>query len=108
MHDYGFSNDRIWTAQIEFPFPLDVSFAGSISFNIAEIAGVTLRSRRPVVMLMRRIEMRSRRHRIRRRAIAFLVYVETVLARFEVLDVGYDVHFVASLCERDRASNLAP
>jgi len=108
MHDYRFSNDRIWTAQIEFPFPLEVPLAGSISFNIAEIAGVTLRPRRPVVVLMRRIEMRARRHRIRRRAIAFLVYVDTVLARFEVLDVGNDAHFVASLCERDRASNLAP
>jgi len=108
MHDYRFSNDRIWTAQIEFPFPLEVPLAGSISFNIAEIADVTLRPRRPVVVLMRRIEMRAGRHRIRRRAIAFLVYVETVLARFEVLEVGNDVHFVASLCERDRAGNLAP
>ena len=108
MHDYRFSNDRIWTAQIEFPFPLEVPLAGSISFNIAEIADVTLRPRRPVVVLMRRIEMRARRHRIRRRAIAFLVNVDTVLARFEVLDVGNDAHFVASLCERDRASNLAP
>ena len=108
MHDYRFSNDRIWTAQIEFALPLEVPLAGSISFNIAEIARVTLRPRRPVVVLMRRIEMRARRHRIRRRAIAFLVNVDTVLARFEVLDVGNDTHFVASLCERDRASNLAP
>jgi len=61
-----------------------VRFAGSIGFNIAEITGVTLRPRRPVVVLMRRIEMRARRHRIRRRAIAFLVNVDTVLARFEV------------------------
>jgi hypothetical protein len=60
------------------------------------------------MVLMHRIEMRARRHRIRRRAIAFLVYVETVLARFEVLEVGNDAHFVASLCERDRPSNLTP
>jgi len=108
MHDYRFSNDRIWAAQIEFPFPLEVPLAGSISFNIAEIADVTRHPRRPVVVLMRRIEMPARRHCIRRRAIAFLVYVDTVLARFEVLDVGNDAHFVASLCERDRASYLAP
>jgi len=108
MHDYRFSNDRIWTAQIEFPFPLQVPLAGSISFNIAEIAGVTRRPRRPVVVLMRRIEMPARRHCIRRRAIAFLVYVDTMFAQFEVLDVGNDVHFVASFCECDRASNLAP
>ncbi len=55
MHDYRFSNDRIWTAQIESPFPLEVPLAGSISFNIAEIADVTLRPRRPVVVLMRRM-----------------------------------------------------
>src|SRR5438552_8572990 len=108
MHDYRFSNDRIWAAQIEFPFPLEVPPAGSSSFNIAGIAGMTLRPRWPIVVLMLRIEMRACLHRIRRRAIAFLVYVETVLARFEVLEVGNDVHFVASLCERDRASNLAP
>src|SRR5947209_6681904 len=93
MDDYRFSNDRIWTAQIEFPFPLEVPLAGSVSFNIAEIADVTLRPRRPVVVLMRRIEMRARRHRIRRRAIAFLVYVDTVLARFKVLDVSNDSNF---------------
>src|SRR6266481_9738526 len=108
MHDYRFSNDRIWTAQIEFALPLEVPLAGSISLNIAEIARVTLRPRRPVVVLMRRIEMRARRHRIRRRAIAFLVNVDTVLARFEVLDVGNDLHFVASLCECHRAGDLAP
>ena len=59
MHDYRFSNDRIWAAQIEFPFPLEVPLAGSISFNIAEIADVTRRPRRPVVVLMHRIEMRA-------------------------------------------------
>src|SRR5712664_731971 len=107
MYDYRFSNDRIWTAQIEFALPLEVPLAGSISFNIAEIARVTLRPRRPVVVLMRRIEMRARRHRIRRRAIAFLVNVDTVLARFEVLDVGDHLHFVAKLCERDCPGNCA-
>jgi hypothetical protein len=60
MHDYRFSNDRIWTAQIEFPYPLEVPLAGSVNFDIAEIPGVTLRPRRPVVMLMRWIEMRAR------------------------------------------------
>ena len=59
MHDYRFSNDRIWAAQIEFPFPLEVPLAGSISFNIAEIAGMTLRPRWPIVVLMLRIEMRA-------------------------------------------------
>src|SRR5437899_12796748 len=107
MHDYRFSNDRIWTAQIEFALPLEVPLAGSISFNIAEIARVTLRPRRPVVVLMRRIEMRARRHRIRRRAIAFLVNVDTVLARSEALDVGNDWHVIANFCECHSAGDLA-
>src|SRR5438477_5400456 len=59
MHDYRFSNDRIWAAQIEFPFRLEVPLSGTISFNIAEIAGMTLRPRWPVVVLMHRIEMRA-------------------------------------------------
>ena len=75
--------------------------AGSISFNIAEIAGVTLRPRRPVVVLMRRIKMRARRHRIRRRAIAFLVNVDTMLARFEVLDVGDHLDVIANSNDPD-------
>ena len=107
MYDYRFSNDRIWTAQIEFALPLEVPLAGSISFNIAEIARVTLRPRRPVVVLMRRIEMRARRHRIRRRAIAFLVNMDTVLAGFEVLNVGNDLHLIANFCECHRAGDLA-
>ena len=106
MHDYRFSNDRIWTAQIEFALPLEVRLAGSISFNIAEIARVTLRPRRPVVVLMRRIEMRARRHCIRRRAIAFLVNVKTVFARFEILDVSDHSDFVANFCECDQAGYL--
>ncbi len=108
MHDYRFSNDRIWTARIEFPFPFEVPVAGSISFNIAEIADVTLRPRRPIVVLMRRIEMRACRHRIRRRAIAFLVNVNAVLPWRQVLYVRDHLHFVSHFGERDRASNLAP
>ncbi len=105
MHDHRFSNDRIWTAQIKFPFPLEVPLAGSISFNIAEIAGVPLRPRRPVVVLMRRIEMRACRHRIRRRAIAFLVNVKPMLAWRQVLYVRDHLHFVSHFGERDRASD---
>jgi len=105
MHDHRFSNDRIWTAQIKFPFPLEVPLAGSISFNIAEIAGVPLRPRRPVVVLMRRIEMRACRHRIRRRAIAFLVNVKPMLAWRQILYVRDHLHFVSHFGECDRASD---
>src|SRR4029453_11942382 len=100
--------DRIWTAQIKFPFPLEMPLAGSISFNIAEIAGVPLRPRRPVVVLMRRIEMRPCPHRSPRRAIAFLMNVKPMLAWRQVLYVRDHLHFVSHFGVRDRASNLAP
>jgi len=53
-----------------------------------------------------RIEMRARRHRIGRRAIAFLVNVDTVLARFKVLDVGDNLDVIANFGERNRAGDL--
>jgi len=57
MHDHRFSDDRIWAAQIQFPFPNEVPFAGSVDFNVAEIADVALGRVRPAMMLMHRIKM---------------------------------------------------
>ena len=59
MDDDGFADDRIFAAEIQFSFPNQMPFAGSIYFNIAEIAGVTFGAGRPVVVLVRRIEMRA-------------------------------------------------
>ena len=57
MNDHGFADDRIFAAQIQFSFPNQMPFARTIGFDVAEITGVTLRPRRPVVVLMRRVEM---------------------------------------------------
>ena len=57
MNDDRFSDDRIWTAQIEFPFPNEVPFAGSVGFNVPEIADVAFRRVRPAVVFMHRIKM---------------------------------------------------
>jgi len=57
MYDHRFSDDRIRTAQIQFRFPNEVPFAGSVDFNIAEIADVAHGRVRPAMMLMHRIKM---------------------------------------------------
>ncbi len=57
MHDHRFSDDRIWAAQIQFPFPNEEPLAGSVNFNVAEIADMTLGRVRPAMMLMHRIKM---------------------------------------------------
>jgi len=107
MHDHRFSDDRIWAAQIQFPFPNEVSLAGSVDFNVAEIADVTLGRVRSAMMFMHRIKMPAGGRGIRRRAIPFFVNMEAMFARFEVLNISHDLHLVAFHYERDRASGLA-
>jgi hypothetical protein len=58
-------------------------------------------------MFHRRIEVRAGRGRIRRRAIAFFVNVETVFARREILNIGDDLNVIANLGEGDRAGDFA-
>jgi len=107
MHDHRFSDDRIWAAQIQFPFPNKVPLAGSVDFNVAEIADVTLGRVWAAMMLMHRIKMPAGGGGIRRRAIPFFVNVEAMFTRFEVLNISDHLHFVAADCERHRASDLA-
>ncbi len=106
VHDNRFADDRIRAVELQFSFPIEVRLAGSIGRDVAEVAGVMLSGARSAVMLMRRIEMSAGRCRIRRRTIAFLVNVESVLSRFEILNIGDDLNFVAALGECDRACNL--
>ena len=81
--------------------------AGSIRFDIAEITGVMIYRHRPTVMFLGWIKMGAGRRRICRRTIALLVNMEAVLARFQILNVGDHLDFIANFCECDRAGNLA-
>ncbi len=107
MHHHRSSNDGIWTAQIQFAFPNEVPLAGSVDFDVPEIADVAFSRVRPAVVLMHRIKMRAGRHRICRRAIAFFMNVQTVLARFEILNVGHHLDLIANFCECNHAGHLA-
>src|SRR5712691_2744752 len=57
VNDDRLANDRIRAAQAHLPFPIEVRLAGSIRFDIAEIARVTISRHRSAVMSMRRIKM---------------------------------------------------
>ena len=106
MHHDRFPDDRIFATQTEFAFPIEVRFSRRVGFDVAEIASVMIEIRRTAVMFHCRIEMRAGRSRVWRRAIAFFVNVKTVFARFEILNVGDDLDFIAHFCESDCADNL--
>ena len=59
MNHDGFADDRIRTAQTQFSHPTEMRFAGSIGFNVPEIAFVTIGGVWPTVLVLRRIEMRA-------------------------------------------------
>ena len=107
MHHDRFSDDRIFAGQTEFAFPIEMRFARRVGFDVAEIASVMIEIRRTAVMFHCRIEMRASRSCVRRRAIAFFVNVKTMLAWFEILNVGNHLDFIADFREGDRARHLA-
>ena len=61
---------------------------------------------RTAVMFLSGIEMSSRRCRVCCRAIAFFMNVETVFARFEILNVGHHLDLIANFGECDHAGYL--
>ena len=82
-------------------------FAGCVRVDITEVAGVTLSRVRPAMVLMCRIEMSAGGRCIRRRAIALLMNVESVLTRGEVFYLCGHLHFIAHFAERNRADDAA-
>lgn len=82
-------------------------FAGRVGLNIAKISRMMVHSRGAAVMFLSRIEMRTGRRGIRRRAVAFVVNVETVLARRQILNVGNDLNVISDFSESDRARDFA-
>jgi hypothetical protein len=107
VNDDGSPDDRIFAAEFQLAFPLQMSLAGSISFNIAEIAGVTLRSGRPVVVLMCRIKMAASGCRIGRGAIAEFVDMKSVFTRCQTGHVRDHLNAIIGFRESDRARHLA-
>src|ERR1043166_8219187 len=76
-------------------------FAGWVRVDIAEVAGVTLSGIGPAVLLVRWIEVTAGRRCIRRRAIALVMNVESVLARGEVFYLCGHLRFIAHFGEWD-------
>ena len=107
MDNDGSANDRIFPGETQFAFPIQVRLAGSICFDVAEVAGVMIEVHWPTVMLLSGIEMGASRRRVCRRAIAFFMNVKTVFARFEILKVGDHLYFIANFCERNHPGYLA-
>ena len=107
MNNDGPANDRIFPGETQFAFPIQVRLAGSIGFDVAEVAGVMIEVHRPTVMLLSGIEMGASRRRVCRRAIAFFMNVKTVFARREILNVGHDLDFIANFGERNHAGHFA-
>src|ERR1041385_2099492 len=59
VNHHRFADDRIRSAQTQFPFPIEMRFAGSIGLNVPEIALMVHGCHWPTVMLICRIEMRA-------------------------------------------------
>src|ERR1043166_1994626 len=81
-------------------------FPGAVGFDVAEITRVAFGGIGSTVMVMRRVEMRSRGSGIRRRAIPFVVNMKAVRARTEILDVAGNFNLITALGECDRAGHL--
>ena len=57
MNDDRFSDDRFRAAEFELSLPIKMPFAGSVGFNVPEIADVAFGRVRPAVVFMHRIKM---------------------------------------------------
>ena len=82
-------------------------FAGTIRFDIAEIADVTRSCIVSGMWRFRRIEMPAGSLAIRRRTITKFVNVKTVFAWSETGHVSDNFHFITAFGERDCAFNFA-
>ena len=106
MNDDGLADDGVRTAQTQFPFPIEMRLAGSIGFNVPEIAFVTLGAGGATVFVLRWIEVRAGGRGIGRRAITFFMNMETVFAWLQTGDVGDHLHVIAHFRERHGAGDL--
>ena len=106
MNDDGLADDRICTAQIQFPFPIEMRLAGCIGLNVPEIAFVTLSCHRTAMLVLRRIEVPAGRGGIGRGTITLLMNMEAVFAWLESGDIGDHLDVIANFRERHRASHL--
>src|SRR3954451_23837655 len=107
MNHHRFTDDRIRAAQSHLALPIEMRFTGSIRLDIAQVTLMTLSRHRAAMLMLRRIEMRARRGRIRRGTIAFFMDMESMLAGLESGDVGHDLDVIAHFGERHRARDLA-
>ena len=86
MNNYRFANNRIFAAQAELSFPIQLRDPAIIHFNISEVAAVMLGRGWSAMMFVCWIEMRTGRGCVRRGAIAFIVNMKTVLAGFKIFN----------------------
>jgi hypothetical protein len=108
MDDNCVTNDRLGAGEFHhLVTPFEMSLARRVCFNVAQVAGVTIRRIRGAVRFMHRIKMTPGGTSIARGAITELVNVETVFARRKTGDISDNFYFLTRSGEGNYAANVA-